>query len=337
MHLFKAKATLSDYFDLNRRYFKITDTMIFKDNHIELDVIPRCYFSLIKEDLLKISFINSDNLYDFCSFDNILQIDTIKNDILYKRIKQLYGVSVSNINETSKFVEANRIERFNKLIDARFSNKILLNLLKSFINREDENIQNIVTKNADIPTIFEYIMGIIWYNISERKTNILDAFNLSLDADLLPKSHAKGGEEDLTFVYEESKYYPKHTLLLEVTLTEKTNQRRVEMEPVSRHLGEYLLLNNNKAYCLFISTYLNINVIADFRSRKYTPYYSNDGMKVINQMKIIPLDLEQLKNILLKKLNYKDLYGIFEVAYNSTDEPNIWYINNITNKIKEKL
>ena len=31
MHLFKAKATLSDYFDLNRRYFKITDTVLFEE------------------------------------------------------------------------------------------------------------------------------------------------------------------------------------------------------------------------------------------------------------------------------------------------------------------
>lgn len=31
MHLFKDKATLSDYFDLNRRYFKITDIVLFED------------------------------------------------------------------------------------------------------------------------------------------------------------------------------------------------------------------------------------------------------------------------------------------------------------------
>ena len=30
LHVFKAMATLSDYFDLNRRYFNITDTIILK-------------------------------------------------------------------------------------------------------------------------------------------------------------------------------------------------------------------------------------------------------------------------------------------------------------------
>ena len=43
MHLFKAKATLSDYFDLNHRYFKITDTVLFEDNKVKLDVLPKCY------------------------------------------------------------------------------------------------------------------------------------------------------------------------------------------------------------------------------------------------------------------------------------------------------
>ncbi|MDR0931541.1 MAG: AlwI family type II restriction endonuclease, partial [Victivallales bacterium] len=40
MHLFKAKATLSDYADLNRRYFKTTDTVIFADEKVEFDVLP---------------------------------------------------------------------------------------------------------------------------------------------------------------------------------------------------------------------------------------------------------------------------------------------------------
>ena len=46
MHIFKAKATLSDYFDLNRRYFKITDIVLFEDNKVKLDVLPKCYLRL---------------------------------------------------------------------------------------------------------------------------------------------------------------------------------------------------------------------------------------------------------------------------------------------------
>ena len=47
--------------------------------------------------------------------------------------------------------------------------------------------------------------------------------------------------------------YPKHTLLIEATLADGTNQRRMEMEPVSRHSrGEYCLANpNDEAYCIY--------------------------------------------------------------------------------------
>ena len=47
LHVFKAMATLSDYFDLNRRYFNITDTLIFEDRMIKLDMIPKYYFKEI--------------------------------------------------------------------------------------------------------------------------------------------------------------------------------------------------------------------------------------------------------------------------------------------------
>ena len=47
LHVFKAMATLSDYFDLNRRYFNITDTLIFEDRMIKLDIIPKYYFKEI--------------------------------------------------------------------------------------------------------------------------------------------------------------------------------------------------------------------------------------------------------------------------------------------------
>ncbi len=60
------------------------------------------------------------------------------------------------------------------------------------IRKQDVGINNCVTDNADIATIFKYVVGIIWYKISEQEGNILEYMNLSLDADLLPKSHASG-------------------------------------------------------------------------------------------------------------------------------------------------
>ena len=41
----------------------------------------------------------------------------------------------------------------------------------------------------------------------------------------------------ILYEYEACTSYPKHSLLIEATLSDATNQRRMEMEPVSRHLG----------------------------------------------------------------------------------------------------
>jgi len=73
------------------------------------------------------------------------------------------------------------------------------------------------------------------------------------------------------------------------------------MEPVSRHLGDYILKTDNQnAYCVFISTFLHINVVSDFRNRKTYPYFSNDGSKSVDGLKILPLQTSELKRILEK-------------------------------------
>lgn len=171
-------------------------------------------------------------------------------------------------------IEDTRYQRLQHLIDTEFIDDKLLSLLDCFETKNDDEIRrSMVTENADVPTIFEYVLGILWYKASERHGKILDYMKLSLDADLLPKTHAAGGEADIVYEYPETEYYPAHTLLLEATLADNTNQRRMEMEPVSRHLGRHLLRTGNlDSYCVFATTYLDINVIADFRGRKNMPF-----------------------------------------------------------------
>ena len=204
-----------------------------------------------------------------------------------------------------------------------------------FETRNDDEIRSMVTDNADVPTIFEYVLGILWYKASERHGKILDYMKLSLDADLLPKTHAAGGEADIVYEYEATDYYPGHTLLLEATLADSTNQRRMEMEPVSRHLGMHLIRTGNmNSYCVFATNYLNINVISDFRSRKTTPFYDpQDYSKSIAGMKIIPLQTSELKKIVSNRKTYKELYPIFETAFSSNLPPHEWYNGNFYNKI----
>ena len=333
LHLFKAKSTLSDYFDLNRRYFKTTDTVLFQDGKVKFDIIPNCFFKITEESLTNLAYTSDDNLMKNTSLESIVGTKITENQI-FAKVEEIYGVQVRNLYDVQAFVDRERYERFNAMIDRKFTDENIISLLSAFEDRRDSDIQTMVTNNADVPTIFEYVLAIAWYKISGSQGKILDYMNLSLDADLLPVTHAAGGHEDITYKYEATEDYPAHTLLLEATLASSTNQRRMEMEPVSRHLGDYLLSHaDEQAYCLFATTYLHVNVVSDFRMRKNNPYYSTDGTRSVEGMKIIPLQTSEIKTIIEKGLTYGNLYRIFEAAFTSTVAPNLWYNKEVIEKL----
>ena len=334
MHLIKVKKTLDDYFDLNRRYLKISDTLLFADEQVKFDVIPKYYFSLLPDEFYNLAFEKSDHLTDLQSLEEIspfLKLDEAK---LLKAINKDNKTSFTQIGDIRQFVSDERTARFNKLIDERFSDSQLIYILQLISKRADKEIQELVTDDADIPTIFEYILGIAWYKISNRKGDILSFMNLSLEADLLPKTHAGGGEADLVFQYEAGSGYPKHSLLIEATLADSTNQRRMEMEPVSRHLGEYLISHKGlESYCVFVTNFLHINVISDFRNRRKMEYYGGkNGDEVINGMMITPLENELLILILQKGVKYPQLYALFHDLQESPLAPKEWYA-----ELKERI
>lgn len=327
MHLFKAKATLSDYLDLNRRYIKTTDVVLFEDDSIKLDIVPKHFFNSVANEMYLEAYSQTDLLFADCSLEEISKCLVVDAPAVIDGVNAELGTNVTTIDEARVILEDNRYARLQHLIDSKFTDENILTLLDCFEHRNDTEIRDMVTDNADVPTIFEYVLGILWYKTSERQGKLLDYLKLSLDADLLPKTHAAGGEADIVYEYSETEYYPAHTLLIEATLADSTNQRRMEMEPVSRHLGNHLIkTGNSDSYCVFATNFLNINVIADFRGRKYMPYYdSQDNTKNITGMKIIPLQTSELKKIVINRRKYKELYPIFEQAFNSALPPHEWY------------
>lgn len=327
MHLLKAKATLSDYLDLNRRYIKTSDVVLFDDSIVKLDIVPKHFFGNIVEDLYEKAFEECDLLFNDCDLEDIADCLITNEATIINGVNAELGTNITTVEEARDALNDIRYQRLHALIEEKFTDEKLLSLLSYFESRNDDEIRNMVTDNADVPTIFEYVLGIIWYKTSEYEGQLLDYVKLSLDADLLPVTHAAGGEADIVYEYSASENYPEHALLLEATLADGTNQRRMEMEPVSRHLGSHLLRTGNlNSYCVFATTYLDINVIADFRNRKTTPFYNtHDYNQYVNGMKIIPLQTTELKQIIICGIKYKDLYPIFEEAYNSVIPPHLWY------------
>ncbi len=329
MHLIKNLATLQDYFDLNRRYLNIANVMIFGDEQVKLDLVPKQFFASAIEELYLSAYTPSAELEHDCKMENICPALKFDKEDVVARLNEELGIELDNIDEAYSEVEKRRYDRFKTMVDTRFTDNDLLQLLDDFDSRNDDEISKKVTDNADTPTIFEYVLGIIWYKVSGYKGRILDYMKLSLDANLLPITHAAGGEADIVYEYAETKDYPAHTLLLEATLAESTNQRRMEMEPVSRHLGNHILRTNNKSsYCLFATNYLDMNVISDFRGRKNMFFYdTRDASRYVHGMKIIPLQTSDLRSILMTKRTYSELYPKYEKAYQKDAGmmPLYWY------------
>lgn len=329
MHLIKNLATLQDYFDLNRRYLNIANVMIFGDEQVKLDLVPKQFFASAIEELYLSAYTPSAELEHDCKMENICPALKFDKEDVVARLNEELGIELDNIDEAYSEVEKRRYDRFKTMVGTRFTDNDLLQLLDDFDSRNDDEISKKVTDNADTPTIFEYVLGIIWYKVSGYKGRILDYMKLSLDANLLPITHAAGGEADIVYEYAETKDYPAHTLLLEATLAESTNQRRMEMEPVSRHLGNHILRTNNKSsYCLFATNYLDMNVISDFRGRKNMFFYdTRDASRYVHGMKIIPLQTSDLRSILMTKRTYSELYPKYEKAYQKDAGmmPLYWY------------
>lgn len=319
---------LEDYLDLNRRYLGLTNCFIFDDEQVKLDIVPKHFFKAAIGELYQQAYEECDLLFESCTMDSICPALTFNESKIIEGINKELGTHIDSIDDAYDEVDKIRYDRFNKLVDDKFTDDKLLQLLDNFDNRTDGEISQMVTDNADIPTIFEYVLGIIWYKASGRRGKVLDYLKLSLDANLLPITHAAGGEADIVYEYSKTSDYPEHCLLLEATLAESTNQRRMEMEPVPRHLGNHLLRTRNQnSYCVFAATYLHVNVIGDFRMRKINIYCDpQDSSNYIKGMKIMPLCTNDLRCIIEHQIPYAKLYKHFCNAYESPEmHPQKWY------------
>lgn len=337
MHTAKWKATLEDYADLNKRYISLSDVVIFEDDRIELDLFPKYFFLNISKEIVNTEILNKDKYEEFISkdieFNKIYNCLDINVDDVIIQIQTDYPNKLVNRNSIKTFIEDEKLRRFNELIDNKFSEKQLIELFKNIENNDRNAINDYIDWNSDIPTIFEYILGITWYRFSSKSGNILEYMKLSLDANLLPKTHAAGGTADIVYEYNKTDTYPEHKVLLEATLTESTSQRKNEMEPVSRHLMREIQENDNdNTYAVFVANILQEEVLSDFRSRKSYQFRGNNSVKT--GLKIISLSIQDIIKLINVKVQYSMLFEIFENAYGDTEINDLeWYEKLIKNKV----
>lgn len=327
MHLFKIKANLSDYQDLNRRYLNITDAFLFEDGRVTFTPMFDNFFATNAEHCFDRAFEYCNLLAQDCDIEQIDECLIFNEEEVINVFNENRDTQFETMEQVYDFIETEQYNRFRNLIDTRFPNNTIISVLANCETRDhDDELISLFGGEADVPTIFEYIVAVAWYRISRYQGRILEYMNLSLDMNLLPRTHAGGGESDIVYKYTATDSYPEHTLLIECTLMEGTTQRHGEMEPVSRHLANYMIDENENAYCTFVANNLHASVVSDFRSRKYSPYYRNDTEHV-DGMKIIPLHTRELRSVLEKNISYAQIYSVFESAYNDTavGAPPEWY------------
>ena len=337
MHTAKWKATLEDYADLNKRYISLSDIVIFEDDKIELDVFPKYFFLNISKEIVNTEILDKDKYNNFISTDielnKIYECLNVNVDEILYQIQADYPDRVVNKDSIKTFIEDEKLRRFNELIDNKFNENQLVQLFTYIENNDRSAINEYVDWNSDVPTIFEYILGITWYRFSNRSGNILEYMKLSLDANLLPKTHAAGGTADIVYEYNKTNDYPEHKVLLEATLTESTSQRKNEMEPVSRHLMREIQENDNDdTYAVFVANILQEEVLSDFRSRKNYQFRGKNSVK--SGLKIISLSIRDIIKLINIKIQYSKLYKIFDEAYKDTNINDLeWYEKLLKNKI----
>ena len=96
MHIIKTKRSLADYFDLNRRYMKPTDAILFEDGKVTLDIIPRQYLAPICDKLLDVAFETSAQLQKNTSLEEVAEFLKPSEITILNGINQEFSLKFKN-------------------------------------------------------------------------------------------------------------------------------------------------------------------------------------------------------------------------------------------------
>lgn len=324
-----------EYGDMTYRLTNLAGVISYSNNIVSLPLRPVFEKIFTSYD---ISMSGSENYKDFdlnfgsalyqqSTFLESLRLSDNQIDSVLKLVARAMGLD--NYQEIAKKVEKQNDLRFEKLVRNKFPKTTVLELLQQFVSRKDELIAKTVTDNAPIADIFEYVLGLAWYYISNKKVNIRNAYNLSLDADFLPLSHAAGYQGDLEFHYE------NRTLLLEATLMDHNTQKRGELEPVIRHTVNLTIENGlQPTQTIFVASELDDNVINIFRATQFIELNHSAKNGSTSGINIFALSISEL--IKLMKANIND-WKILNTINNAMDGNPTQVKNNWRTPILESM
>ena len=326
-----------EYNDMTIRTFNLSGIISFENGLVNLLYkwfTKNIFLELIN---MKLSGSNTEIIKDnFLKNKTLIEIFDIQNDKIInfeEKLRKENNIS-NNISLVEYFLQKVN-DDFEKKIEKRFSNEKICEILSLIRQRKDIKINEMITDNAKIPTIFEYILAIAWHRITDKGFNLKESMNLSLDGDGYPLSHAPGGDGDIIAKYKD------FDIMLEATLMDKNTQKRGELEPVIRHSVNLTIKNNEqnrKTYTFFVANELDTNVINIFRAASMIELASTQEKdKYTNGVKIYSLSIENVEYLLKNKLNYTEfLQNIFEDYNENIPIKNEWHQNIWEKSIKKE-
>lgn len=332
LYMFIKKLSLcEEYRDLNTRHLKLLDIFVFEYGKLKLDLVFWYLFKPVKDDLLKAKPLpqNEYRVKLEASQNNIGDI----YDFLKINIAELSKKIATDFPEVKKlglqnFALKKKEERLLELVNTVFTKENIIKIFENIYPRKDDQIRKLIKEwyqdyEATIPALFEYLLGISFYWLSEKQVRISDILNSGLDANLLPKTHTAGGQADIIVRCKDKDY------LIEATLSDNDGQRKMEAEPVPRHLAKHILEVNPNSLALFVAGQLDPNNLVVLRNYKFSSWYNSDG-KSVETMSILPLSVSNMIYLLKKENDFNKLENKFETVLNSETKDGFkWYTNEV--------
>lgn len=322
------KKNMRDYSDACFRYLRFTELFIFTGRSISVspDKLQDLQFILHSVDRNPV-FIHDESKYKkYLYSPTVPELFSDNVDNLVSTVRVLTGQHDEILK--SKTIEELKNVRDEKILsnrDEKLSNHI--SDLKSHALFESiiENYE-LLDDHYDRPLMLEY-------NTWQAMTMLNDGNivgNFILDDNAQPKSTAPGNKADIECFYED------FSVTVEVTLTSGHSQFKAESESIARHRGDLSVKTGKETFCIFIAPRINDSNIAYFFA------LNQIKMKYYNgKSKIIPLELEQFKNLLKK--SYKssrrpmssDVYSILNKIILAIDisEDELEWRNHINNSV----
>ncbi len=310
--------SIREYSDTTKRILKATGIISFDNGYVELAYkeLGRCIFQRIYfQDKIwgMISKQYEKNEEDiksyFCtkkSMCEILELEDKEVDNIIGEIQVEFGGT--DIKKLPIIIANKRKREFAMYIDTVYPIEKVREILKLFKNRKnDKAIKAIVSPDATVPTIYEYIVGIAWYYFTGKKIDLLGSYNLTLSANFEPLIHAGGGQGDIV-IYEKDK-----VIMLEATLMNTNSQKRGEWEPVLRHsinlkIEEESNNTSREVTSFFIADSFDFNTINIWKAVASVPLQSSIHTdRFTNNVIIMPINNDELIALMDKANEYDQI------------------------------